>query len=86
MVRKEVILRNESGLHARPASIFVKEASKFDSEIKVSKNGKKYNAKSIMGLLGMGAVKGDNIIIEADGEDEQIAVQELSDLICMIEG
>lgn len=81
MFREEVILQNETGLHARPASLFVKEASKFKSDIKLFKNEKQYNAKSIMGLLSMGAAKGDKIIIQAEGEDEETAVRELLDFI-----
>lgn len=81
MFREEVILQNETGLHARPASIFVKEASKFKSDIKLFKDEKEYNAKSIMGLLSMGAAKGDKIIIQAEGEDEETAVRELVDLV-----
>ncbi len=81
MFRQEVILQNETGLHARPASLFVKEASKFKSDIKLFKNEKQYNAKSIMGLLSMGAAKGDKIIIQAEGEDEETAVRELLDFI-----
>lgn len=81
MFREEVILQNETGLHARPASLFVKEASKFKSDIKLFKNEKEYNAKSIMGLLSMGAAKGDKIIIQAEGEDEETAVKELLNFI-----
>lgn len=83
MTRREVVLKNESGLHARPASAFVREASKYVSKIEVTKGeeNKKCNAKSILGLLSMGASKGEKIIIEANGEDEEIAVQKLSDFI-----
>ncbi|KGG79493.1 phosphocarrier protein HPr, partial [Caloranaerobacter azorensis H53214] len=51
MQKVQVELKNETGLHARPASIFVKEASKYASDIKIIKNGREYNAKSIMGIL-----------------------------------
>ncbi|MEW9121364.1 MAG: HPr family phosphocarrier protein [Thermotaleaceae bacterium] len=81
MQRREAILQNESGLHARPASIFVKEASKYLSQIKVIKAGKEYNAKSIVALLSMGAGQNESIIIQADGQDEEIAVKELYDLL-----
>lgn len=81
MFQQEVTITNESGLHARPASIFVKEASKFKSNIKVVKNDKEYNAKSIIGVLSMGAVKGDNILIIAEGEDEEEAIDALINLI-----
>jgi len=81
MYKEEVVLKNETGLHARPASLFVKEASKFSSNIKVFKDGKEYNAKSIMGILSMGAGKGDAITIQAEGEDEKEAVKALVDLV-----
>lgn len=81
MYRAEVAIKNESGLHARPASMFVKEASRFKSDIKVIKNDKEYNAKSIMGILSMGTVRGDTITISADGFDEKIAVEALIKLV-----
>lgn len=78
---KKVTLINEVGLHARPASIFIQEAVKFVSEIFVEKDHKIYNAKSIMSILSMGASKGDTIVIRADGEDAETAVDSLVDLI-----
>ncbi|MBZ2175972.1 HPr family phosphocarrier protein [Schnuerera sp. xch1] len=81
MFKEEIILTNETGLHARPASLFVKKASKFSSEIIVTKNGKEYNAKSIMGILSMGAAKGDTISIEAEGNDEEEAIKALINLV-----
>lgn len=77
MYKKEVVLQNETGFHARPASIFVKEASTFESDISLIKDDQKYNAKSIMGLLSMGAAKGDLLTVEAEGEDEEEAVESL---------
>jgi len=81
MFTKEITLTNKTGLHARPASLFVKEASKFSSVIMVAKNGKKYNAKSIIGVLSMGAGNGDTISIIADGNDEVEAVEALINLV-----
>jgi len=81
MFRREVIIRNKTGLHARPASIFVKEATRFKSDIKVIKNNEEYNAKSIMGVLSMAGSQGEKIIIQAVGEDEENAVNELVNLI-----
>lgn len=81
MIKKEVILQNETGLHARPASLFVKEASKFESHIVVIKDGKEYNAKSIMGILSMGAGKGATITIQAEGVDAREAVDNLAKLV-----
>lgn len=81
MYKQEVILESETGLHARPASMFVKEASKYKCDINLIKADQKYNAKSIMGLLSMGAAKGDTLIIEAEGEDEKEAVDALVEII-----
>jgi phosphocarrier protein HPr len=81
MYRETVVLKNETGLHARPASLFVKEASKYVSDIKVEKDGKEYNAKSIMGILSMGAAMGTTINIIADGKDEEEAVKALVELV-----
>lgn len=81
MYKKEIVLANEAGLHARPASLFIKEASKFSSNITVYKNGKEFNAKSIISILSMGAKKGDSITIQADGNDEKEAVEKLIDLV-----
>lgn len=86
MYREEVILLNETGLHARPASILVKEVSMFKSEINLIKDDKKYNAKSIISLLSMGAAKGDKLLIEAEGEDEEMAVKELIKIINNLNG
>lgn len=77
----EVELKNETGLHARPASQFVFTSSKFKSHIVIIKDGKEYNAKSIMGVLSMGASKGTILTIKAEGEDEQEAVEALKALI-----
>jgi len=81
MKRIEVTLKNKTGLHARPASMFVKEASKYSSEIKVIKDEQEYNAKSIMGILGMGATMGSKLTIIAEGSDEREAAQALKDMI-----
>lgn len=82
MEKLSVVLRNEVGLHARPASTFVKEASKFKSEINIVKDGQTFIAKSILQILTMGAVKGDELTIEIDGSDEKeaiVAIKELFD-------
>ncbi|MBE6082877.1 MULTISPECIES: HPr family phosphocarrier protein [Tissierellales] len=81
MYIEKATLLNETGLHARPASLFVKEASKFESDVKVMLDGKEFNAKSIMGVLSMGATKGDTLEIKAEGKDEKEAVKSLVDLI-----
>ena len=81
MYREDIILENDTGLHARPASIFVRESSKYISEIMLIKEEHEYNAKSIMSILTMGARKGDKLIIKAEGEDEEKAVQELIEVL-----
>ncbi|MFZ5969839.1 MAG: HPr family phosphocarrier protein [Bacillota bacterium] len=77
----EIVLKNQTGLHARPASLFVKEASKYASQVKVIKDQKEYNAKSMMGILSMGAATGDHLMIVAEGEDEEKAIEGLKELV-----
>lgn len=81
MYKAEVTIKNKSGLHARPASLFVGAAGKYDSVIKVIKNGKEYDSKSILAILSMGAVEGDIITLSAEGPDEKQAVEELVKLL-----
>ena len=81
MYEQKVTLSNEIGLHARPASIFIRQAVKFPCDITVEKAGRSYNAKSIMSVLSMSASKGDDIIIRAEGDSEEEAVKSLIDLI-----
>lgn len=83
MYIEDVVLQIESGLHARPASELVKVASRFDSEIRLIKDGEEFNAKSIMGLLSLGAVKGDVFTIIAEGLDAREAVENIKDVICI---
>ncbi|PMQ00825.1 MAG: phosphocarrier protein HPr [Dictyoglomus sp. NZ13-RE01] len=78
---KELTLKNKTGLHARPAAIFVQTASKFKSRITIKANGKEADAKSILKVLTLGANKGTKIIIEVEGEDEEEALKTLSELI-----
>lgn len=81
MYKVEIVLNNNEGFHARPAGFFVKEASKYKSEIKMIKFGKEYNAKSIMSILSAGVKKGDRFTITANGEDEKEAVEALRSLV-----
>ena len=80
-VEATLILANKSGLHARPASIFVQLAKKFQSEIKIRKGEKEANAKSILSVLSLGAECGDEVRIIAEGEDASDALNALVDLI-----
>lgn len=78
MASKKVTVTNKTGLHARPASIFVKETSKFKSDVFIDNGNKKANAKSILSILTMGIVNGTEIEISAIGEDAEEAVQKLT--------
>ena len=80
-VEKEVLIKNKSGLHARPAALFVQIANKFDCEINVRKGDQKVNGKSIMGIMMLAAEKGSKIIIMAEGEGAGDAVRELEALL-----
>ena len=74
---KKVRVTNPQGLHARPASIFVKIANKFESEIKVTKEDQTVNGKSIMGLLMLAAEQGSEVELTATGRDAEQALSEL---------
>jgi phosphocarrier protein len=80
-MRKSVTLLNESGLHARPAAMFVQEASKYKSNIMIEKDGKQVSAKGILGVLSLGISKGTVINIIAEGEDEAAAADALVKLV-----
>lgn len=81
MVELEVEIVNRAGIHTRPASLIVKTAAKFKSEIYLVKDGYGINAKSIIGVMTMGAGKGTKLTISTDGEDEQEAAAALRELI-----
>ena len=81
MQQAKVLVTNETGLHARPATQFVKTAKQFSSDITVSCKGKTVSAKSIVHILTMGISKGTEIELTANGEDEQAAVTTLVNLI-----
>jgi phosphocarrier protein len=77
----EYTIKNSIGLHARPAAIFVKKANEFISDIKILKDGKEANAKSIINVMSLGAVKGSEISLQAKGDDESEALEALTDLL-----
>ena len=77
---RDLVVQNKLGLHARPASMFVKLASKFQSEIFVTKDGEEVNGKSIMGLMMLAAGSGVTLTICAEGKDAQQALDELEQL------
>lgn len=76
-----VTIVNRAGLHARPASEFVKLAGKFSSEVRLEKDGFEVNGKSIMGVLMLAAERGTHLVIRAEGEDAPEAVEALADLV-----
>ncbi len=81
MITREVTINNQVGLHARPATFFIQKANEFKSVIWVEKDERRVNAKSLLGVLSLGIVKGTTISIIADGADEAQAVETLADLI-----
>lgn len=81
MMEKKAIVKSETGIHARPALSVVKEASKFKSEVLIVKDGNEYNAKSIVAIMCMAAVKNDEITIKTNGVDEEAAALAMVKLI-----
>ena len=81
MYVKDVIVQNQVGLHARPATFFIQKANEFKASIWVEKEDRRVNAKSLLGVLSLGIVGGTTIRIIADGVDEQAAVDSLVALV-----
>ncbi len=81
MYSKEVVIKNQVGLHARPATYFIQKANEFKDEIKVSKDEREVNAKSLLGVLSLGITRGSSIKLTANGETEAEAVEALAALI-----
>ena len=81
MVEKEFIIENEAGLHARPAAMLIKEASRFQSDILVIRGNKTGNAKSLLSILALGVFKGTGVTVRIDGSDEIAAMYKISKLI-----
>jgi phosphocarrier protein len=80
MTNREVQVRNRAGIHARPAALIVQTAGKYSSDILFKKDGEEINAKSIMGIITLGAGYNSTIEITAEGDDEQEAVDALAEL------
>ncbi|HEX9037363.1 MAG TPA: HPr family phosphocarrier protein [Ktedonobacterales bacterium] len=78
---RRVTLTNETGLHARPASLFVQTAARFNATIRVRSGGREANAKSILDVLQVGARNGAELIITAEGADASAAVAALASLV-----
>ncbi len=81
MVKKEISVKNKTGLHARPASEFVKKASSFKSSIFIEFKERSINAKSIVGILSAGIGYGSQLVLTAEGEDAEEAIRVLAQLI-----
>lgn len=81
MLMKEILVQNQVGLHARPATFFIQKANEFKSSIWVEKEERRVNAKSLLGVLSLGIVGNTKIKIIADGSDEEEAVDSLVKLI-----
>ena len=80
-MERTVTIGSKSGLHARPAAIFVQHAKEFHSQISVAKNEKTANAKSILSVLTLGAEQGDQVVLTANGEDAEVAIDKLATLL-----
>ena len=81
MCVKDVVVQNQVGLHARPATFFIQKANEFKSSIWVEKEERRVNAKSLLGVLSLGIVKGMTVTLYADGADETDALDGLAALI-----
>ena len=81
MQQRDVEIMNKLGLHARPSAKLTQLASQYKSDVFMARNGRRINAKSIMGVMMLAAAKGSTVTLETDGEDEQEAMDALADLI-----
>ena len=81
MLERTVTLGSKSGLHARPAAIFVQNAKGFQSQITLTKNDKTANGKSILSVLTLGAEQGDQVVLKVSGEDAEVASDKLASLL-----
>ncbi|MDE5946002.1 MAG: HPr family phosphocarrier protein [Oscillospiraceae bacterium] len=81
MFCKEVVVKNQVGLHARPATFFIQKANEFKASIWIEKEERRVNAKSLLGILSLGIVGGTDIKVIADGSDEVQAVNSLVELV-----
>lgn len=81
MVEKQVEVKLKTGLQARPAALFVQEANRFSSDVFLEKDGKKVNAKSIMGLMSLAVSAGSVVTLTVEGKDEMEAIEALTDFV-----
>lgn len=81
MEKKDYVITSETGIHARPATMLVQTASKFESDIELAFDGKSVNLKSIMGVMSLGAGEGSEVSIVVDGSDEEQAVNAIEETL-----
>jgi phosphocarrier protein HPr len=81
MIKEKITILNENGLHALPASRFVKLAEKFRSDVKLMKNGIEVSGKSIMGILTLACEKGSKVVVTTNGQDEKEAMDSLRKIL-----
>jgi phosphocarrier protein len=81
MITREFTISNKLGLHARPSAQLTKAASQFKSEVWIAKAGRRVNAKSIMGVMMLAAGQGSTVIVDAEGPDENAAIDAIRQLI-----
>ena len=77
MVSKEIRINIPTGLEARPVALLVQVASQYESKILITSEDKKVNAKSIMGMMGLGLIAGESVVVTAEGSDEEMAIKEI---------
>lgn len=82
MLKREVEIRLENGLEARPIALLVQVASQYESSIYIESEGKRVNAKSIMGMMTLVLSAGDKVVVSADGADEEVALTGIETYLC----
>jgi phosphocarrier protein HPr len=81
MLERKMVIKNRTGLHARPAAIFVETADHFESEIELIFDGISVNAKSIIGVLSLGIGNNDTVLLRIDGKDEEEAMAKMTKIV-----
>lgn len=81
MIRREVVIRDEVGLHARPAALFVKTADRFNVRVTLTKDGIEVNGRSILSLLTLAAESGSTVTLKVEGKNEEPAFEALSEIL-----
>jgi phosphocarrier protein HPr len=80
MIKKDLVIKNKLGIHARPAALLVQTANNFSSSITIEKDGQKVNGKSIMGIMMLAAEHGSTLVLTVDGSDEEKAISAIEKL------